>query len=92
MSFDIERYASKLDERIIHYYCLENNKQKWAVMSQPFLHLFYNNHRIINSDLITPICKSLSDYFKDDDFIKNRIRLKKQFENAIQNQWQKNNR
>ncbi len=89
MSLDSERYASKLDERIIHQYCLENNKQKWAVMSQPFVHLFYNNHRIINSDLITPICKSLSDYFKDDDFIKNRIRLKKQFENAIQNQWQK---
>ncbi len=89
MALDEERYASRLDEKIIHKYCYENNKQKWAVMNQPFLHLFYNNHRIINADLITPICKSLSEYFNDENFIEDRIQLKEQFENAIQDQWQK---
>ncbi len=90
LALDEEKYGSRIDEKIIHRYRFENNKQKWAVMSRPFAFV-YNNHRIINNDLIKPFCELLADYFSDNGFIADRIKLNKKFETAIQNQCQKIN-
>ncbi len=90
LALDAEAYSSKIDEKIIHNHCLETGKQKWAVMSEPIVHLFYNNHRLVNSDLLLPVCSSLSKHFKDDSFVTNIIQLREQFAVSIENQWQRN--
>ncbi|HTF28189.1 MAG TPA: hypothetical protein VK625_05050 [Flavitalea sp.] len=58
--------ATDFDELIIHRYCLANKLRKFAVMSQPMLHLYYNNQRLINAYLLPQFIKHLSAYFKDE--------------------------
>ncbi len=64
---DLKATRSKnFDELLIHEYCLANNLKKFAVMSQPMLHLYYNNQRLINAYLLPQFITHLSTYFKDE--------------------------
>lgn len=56
----------QFDELLIHHQCLRNGQRKWAVMSEPFLHLFYHNQRIANRALLLPIAERLADFFDDE--------------------------
>lgn len=85
-SLDADTYYSVIDEKIIHNHCLVTQAEKWAVMNEPILHLFYNNHRVINSDLLLPVCRSLAKYFKDDRFVNGIVHLREQFSVALNNQ------
>lgn len=71
---------------IIHRKCLKNKWQKWAVMDEPLIHLFYNNHKIINLDILEPISHALANYFNDDGFVKDRIIVEKHFSSAFKQQ------
>lgn len=79
-------YSTEIDERIIHRKCLENKWQKWAVMNEPFIHLFYNNHKIINLDILEPISHALANYFNNEGFIQDRVLIEKQFSSAFNQQ------
>lgn len=79
-------YSSEIDERIVHRKCLENKWQKWAVMNEPVIHLFYNNHKIINLDILEPISQALANHFNDEGFIKDRITVEKQFSSSFKQQ------
>lgn len=89
IALDAEAHSSKIDEKIIHNYCLATGRQKWAIMNEPMLHLFYNNHRLINSDLLLPIGLALSKHFDDPGFVTDINGLRQQFVVSIQNQWQR---
>lgn len=71
---------------IIHRNCLRNKLQKWAVMDEPIIHLFYTNHKIINLDILEPISHALTNYFSDGSFVMDRTIIEKQFSSAIKQQ------
>ena len=56
------------DELLIHKYCIKYNKTKWAILSEPMIHVFYHNQRIPNRNILIQIEKSLRDYFNDPNF------------------------
>ncbi len=58
--------SKNFDELLIHEYCQTNKLRKFAVMSQPMLHLYYNNQRLINAYLLPQFITHLSAYFKDE--------------------------
>jgi hypothetical protein len=68
LDLDNEKYNSIFDEEIIHLTCQNDQKFKWAVMSEPILHLFYYNQRIANRDILESIIAALEIYFKDSTF------------------------
>ena len=59
---------TSFDELLIHKYCIRYNKTKWAILSEPMIHLFYQNQRIPNRNILIQIEKSLRDYFNDPGF------------------------
>ncbi|HRE51956.1 MAG TPA: hypothetical protein PK339_11070 [Flavitalea sp.] len=61
--------ASNFDELLIHEYCQANKLRKFAVMSQPMLHLYYFNQRLINAYLLPEFIKHLSVFFKDESIL-----------------------
>lgn len=79
-------YTTEIDEMIIHRKCLKNKWQKWAVMNEPFIHLFYSNHKIINLDILKPISHALANHFNDEAFVKDRMNTDKQFSLAFKQQ------
>jgi hypothetical protein len=68
--YDLEpaRYKTSFDEMLIHETCREKNLKKYAVLSEPMIHLFYNKQRQSNRELINLIATGLGKYFNDERF------------------------
>jgi len=56
------------DELLIHNVCQRESLTKWAVMSEPMIHLFYFSQRLVNHDQLDDISNSLAIFFNDDRF------------------------
>jgi hypothetical protein len=67
MSLDPEENSS--DEYLINKYCFENVLDKWAVMSEPIIHLYYYTHRTSNRDISGSVASELAMLFNDKEFI-----------------------
>lgn len=50
---------------MLHQLCIQANLQKWALMNEPIIHLFYYTQRLSNKDILLPITESLSRFFND---------------------------
>jgi hypothetical protein len=70
LSIDLKNYKSKFDELLIQVKSREEGREKWAVMSEPMIHLFYRTQRIANRDIVAPIAQSLAAHFGDERFRK----------------------
>jgi hypothetical protein len=68
LTLEPDKYGSYLDEKLIHHATLEQGKTKWAVMNEPFIHLFYFNQRLANRDILEPLKTSLKNHFGDPSF------------------------
>lgn len=68
LSLDWKFYHTRFDEGIVHLNTRDNQLEKWAVMSEPMIHLFYSNQRIVNHDLVESFTKSLADFYQDPAF------------------------
>lgn len=68
LSINTKKYNSTFDELLLHLDCRQNGLEKWAVMSEPMIHLFYRTQRHANHDLIDLLLPQLSNHFRDDDF------------------------
>ncbi len=71
LSINAKAYGHEFDELLLHQHNLKMNKEKWALMNEPMLHLFYRTQRKANHDLIDLLQDSLSAHFSDEAF--NRI-------------------
>lgn len=67
MSINPEESSS--DEYLINKYCFDNALDKWAVMSEPIIHLYYYTHRTTNYDLSELVANELADLFNDTKII-----------------------
>ncbi len=56
------------DELAIHNYCLQSGLSKWAVMSEPMIHIFYYTQRFPNKDILLPLSQKLGRFFNDNSF------------------------
>lgn len=65
---EIKPHNSNFDELLIHRYCLKHGLRKFALMSQPFVHLYYFTQRLANSYLIPGFMDSFASYFNDPSF------------------------
>lgn len=81
-----ETFNSTTDEMMIYLKCRDEQYQKWAVMDQPVIHLFYNQQRQINHDLLNEIAASLASHFHDESISTQLEALKIKFQPAIQGQ------
>lgn len=70
LSINHKKYTSKFDEFLLHLHGQERGAEKWAVMNEPMIHLFYRTHRFANYDLIDLVAQSLCRHFNDDRFMK----------------------
>lgn len=80
-SLAIKKAKTNFDELLIHLKCKENNLEKWAVMNQPMIHLFYYIQRIPNYELLDLVAPELSKYFDNPVF--NTIRRVKPEERQL---------
>jgi hypothetical protein len=69
LSLDPKKYKSIVDEELLHIVCKETGKEKWAVMSEPMIHLFYRTQRLANAALIKPLIRELATHFNDPAFL-----------------------
>jgi hypothetical protein len=53
----------------LHRYCQDDKKEKWAVMNQPMIHLFYRTQRQANQSVIKHLKPVLAQHFNDDRFL-----------------------
>lgn len=86
LSFVPEDFNSTTDEMIVFLKCRDQQYHKWAVMSQPMIHLFYTRHRLINHDLLDDINASLAAHFHDATMTGQLNALRQRFQPALQQQ------
>lgn len=65
LSMDPKKYRSIVDELLMHEYCKALGKEKWAVMSEPMIHLFYRTQRQVNAPLFQQLLPELARHFND---------------------------
>ncbi|HEX2536159.1 MAG TPA: hypothetical protein VHK69_20605, partial [Chitinophagaceae bacterium] len=63
-----KKYKTTFDEYLLHLDSLEFRREKWALMDEPMLHLFYHSQRHANGDLIETLAPALADFYGDDRF------------------------
>jgi hypothetical protein len=68
LSLDPKKYRTVVDEDLLHEYCKELNKEKWAVMNEPMIHLFYRTQRKANADITSELLPVLTEHFNDPAF------------------------
>lgn len=68
LSINHKHYGTRFDELLLHHKGLETKREKWALLNEPMIHMFYRTQRITNHDLIDLLQKSLSQHFNDDAF------------------------
>jgi hypothetical protein len=68
LSLDPKKYKTVVDEDLLHEYCKSLNKEKWAVMNEPMIHLFYRTQRKANADITKELLPVLAGHFNDDAF------------------------
>ena len=67
-SISKEQPNSAWEESFLHNKCIKNDLTKWAVMSEPIVHLNYYVQRFPNRDLLPLIAESLGRHFNDQSF------------------------
>ena len=65
----IDPQESSSDEYLINKYCFDHALDKWAVMSEPIIHLHYYTHRASNRDIVGLVANELAGLFNDKEFI-----------------------
>lgn len=65
----IDPQVNSSDEYLINKYCFDNALDKWAVMSEPIIHLHYYTHRASNRDIVGLVANELAGLFNDEEFI-----------------------
>ncbi|MDB5193395.1 MAG: hypothetical protein JWQ96_2958 [Segetibacter sp.] len=68
LSINHKHYGTRFDELLIHLKGNETKREKWALMNEPMIHMFYRSQRSANHDLIELLQSSLSAHFKDEVF------------------------
>jgi hypothetical protein len=68
LSLDPKKYKTVVDEDLLHEYCKHLKKEKWAVMSEPMIHLFYRTQRKPNADITRHLLPVLAEHFNDEAF------------------------
>ncbi len=68
LSINQKKYNSSFDELLLHLDCRQNGLEKWAVMNEPMIHLFYRTQRYANHDLVDLVMPALAAHFQDDEF------------------------
>jgi len=68
LQLDYKEENCTFDELLLHRYCIKHSKTKWAVLSQPMVHIFYYNQRLSNRDILPAIERSIKSYFTDSWF------------------------
>jgi hypothetical protein len=68
LSLDPKKYKTVIDEDLLHEYCKVLKKEKWAVMNEPMIHLFYRTQRKANADITKELLPALAEHFNDTAF------------------------
>lgn len=70
LSMEPQRFKSTFDELLLHKYCEQDQKEKWVVMDEPMIHLFYRTQRQANQVILKDILPELAKHFNDETFKK----------------------
>lgn len=62
------QYRSTFDEVLLHEHCRRLGLQKWALMDEPMIHLYFRSHRRVNAALIEKLLPVLARHFNDESF------------------------
>lgn len=68
LSINHKQYGTRFDELLLHKKGLETKREKWALMNEPMIHMFYRTQRNANFDLIDQLQETLANYFNDAAF------------------------